>query len=100
MKWFNEWFAKKCREAWENRNQRKEAAISSDSILPTRDPSINIHSHGLSFTVYRANGGYVIEHRRYDAKHDRNDTGLYIITEDKDLGYEIGKIITFESIRS
>lgn len=98
MRWFNEWFAKKCREAWENRNQRKEVAISGNNILSTRD--LNIHSNGLNFTVYRANGGYVIEHRRYDANHDRNDTGLHIITEDKDLGHEIGKIITFESIRS
>lgn len=98
MKWFNKWFEKKCREAWENSRQEKELTLSSGNLVPARDNSIN--THGLNFTVYRANGGYIIEHRIYDKKHDRNNSGLHIITDDKELGEEIGKIITFESLRS
>lgn len=99
MKWFNKWFAKKCKEAWESVEQRKErnSSIGSADLLSVRDPMI--HSPGVTFTVYRATGGYIIENRKYDTKHDRNDTGLHIVTDDKDLGYEIGKIITFESLR-
>lgn len=96
-KWFNKWFEKKCREAWENSRQEKQL-ISSGNLIAARDNTIS--THGLSFTVYRANGGYIIEHRAYDKKHDRNNSGLHIITDDKDLGEEIGKIITFESLRS
>lgn len=98
MRWFNEWFYKKCRVAWENSKQRNESAIPANLLETAQEP--NIHANGLTFTVYRANGGYVIEHRRYNFKKDCNDTGLHIITEDKDLGAEIGKIITFETIRS
>ena len=98
MRWFNEWFYKKCRAAWENSKQRSESAIPANLLETAQEP--NIHANGLTFTVYRANGGYVIEHRRYNFKKDCNDTGLHIITEDKDLGAEIGKIITFETIRS
>ncbi len=98
MKWFNNWFEKKCREAWESSKQEKELALPVGNLIATRDNSIN--THGLNFTVYRANGGYVIEHRSYDKKHDRNNSGLHIITDDKELGEEIGKIITFESLRS
>lgn len=98
MQWFDKWFYKKCRAAWENSKKRSESAIPANLVAPAQEP--NIHANGLTFTVYRANGGYVIEHRRYNFKKDCNDTGLHIITEDKDLGAEIGKIITFETIRS
>ena len=39
-------------------------------------------------------------YRLYDTRKDRNENELHIITEDKDLGEELGKIITFESLRS
>jgi hypothetical protein len=54
----------------------------------------------MNFSVYRASGGTIIETRRYDRKRDTNDNSLHIITDDKDLGEEIGKIITFENLRS
>lgn len=62
--------------------------------------SSRIESRGMNFSVYRANGGYVIEHRVYDRKTDRSDNSLHIITDEKDLGEEIAKIITFENIRN
>ena len=30
-----------------------------------------INSNGMTFTVYRANGGHIIEHRVYDKRTDR-----------------------------
>jgi hypothetical protein len=56
-------------------------------------------SEGMRFQLYRASGGYVIETRHYDRKNDQNHYNLYIIHKDKDLGHEIGKIITMESLR-
>jgi hypothetical protein len=53
----------------------------------------------LQFTVYVANGGRVVETRRYDKKTDRNTNGLYVINNDADFGKEIDKIITMESLR-
>jgi len=93
MKWFYSWLGKKCQKAIEE--NQKEVVLASDS---TR--SIDMGTRGMNFTVYRANGGHVIETRKYDRKNDRSDHGLHIITDDKDLGEEIGKIITFENIRS
>jgi hypothetical protein len=49
--------------------------------------------------VYKASGGIVIETRAYDERKDRNNLGLYVITEDQDVGYEIGKIITYENLK-
>lgn len=93
MKIFKKWFAKMCQEAWENAKETR-----SDRITATVE-SNGLSSQGMNFTVYRANGGHIIEHRIYDRKTDRNNNSLHIITDDKDLGEEIGKIITFENLR-
>ena len=77
---------------------RKMARLeSADQPLVS---SSRIEARGMNFSVYRANGGYVIEHRVYDRKTDRSDNSLHIITDEKDLGEEIAKIITFENIRN
>jgi hypothetical protein len=56
-------------------------------------------SEGMRFQLYRASGGYVVETRVYDHRNDRSDTKMYVITEEQDVGHEIGKIITMESLR-
>jgi hypothetical protein len=97
MKWFNKWFAKKCKQAWED--SRADSPIK-ESLAAQLVAARSIDSHGMNFTIYRANGGYVIETRTYDKKRDSNDHNLHIITDDKELGEEIGKIITYQSLRS
>ena len=78
-----------------NKNRIKKA-----ESVPMIERSHSIESRGMNFTLYRANGGYIIEHRVYDHKTDRNNNSLHIITEEKNLGEEIAKIITFENLRS
>ena len=58
-----------------------------------------LESNGFRLQVYKANGGVVVETRNYDHRRDENRNSLYIITEDKDLGTEIGKIITMENLK-
>ena len=96
MKLFKNWFAKMCREAWENSRNVIEADVPQKLVTPAR----SIDSNGMNFTVYRANGGHIVETRQYDRKRDNNDHSLHIITDDKDLGEEIGKIITFERLKA
>lgn len=95
MSFFKKWFAKMCREAWEDANKVEQDVPAR---LSTAERSIN--SHGMNFTVYRADGGFVIETRQYDRKRDENNMNLHIITTDKDLGEELGKIITYQNLRS
>lgn len=96
MKWFDNWFAKKCKQAWENEQNSLNKYV--ETKLTAAEPEIS--SEGMNFTVYKASGGYVFESRRYDSKYDRRDCKLYIITEDMDIGTELGKILTFESLRN
>jgi hypothetical protein len=71
----------------------------SNSLVSKGSPSIDQPERAIQFTVYNANGGRVVETRRYDKKTDRNTNGLYVINNDADFGKEIDKIITMESLR-
>jgi len=94
MKWFDKWIAKKIAARYE-----EAIEIRKDSSIQRSDPRL-IDARGMNFTVHRANGGFIIETRKYDIKRDQTDNGLHIITDDKDLGEEIGKIITYETLRN
>jgi hypothetical protein len=68
-------------------------AIASDSEGP------NIQSQGFRLNVYGAAGGTIIETTKYDRQKDDHRHSLHVVTDDKDLGEELSKIITMESLR-
>ena len=65
--------------------------------IPVETSSLN--SEGMRFNLYKASGGFVVEIRTYDRRKDENINTMYIITEDQNLGDQMGKIITMESLR-
>lgn len=96
------WFLKKLMEGAE---YEKRQAQSQEINLPrvpiglSAERSIDQPDRAIQFTVYNANGGRVVETRRYDKKTDRSSNGLYVITSDTDFGREIDKIITMEALK-
>ena len=60
---------------------------------------VDLHSQGFRLQVYGASGGTIVETTKYDQKKDENRHSLYVVTEDKDLGEELAKIITMEQLR-
>ena len=69
------------------------ATITIDDVSP------NLSSQGFRLNIYGASGGTIVETTKYDRKHDENRNSLHVITDDKDLGEELGKIITMEQLR-
>ena len=61
--------------------------------------SVDLHSQGFRLQVYSASGGTIVETTKYDRKSDENRHSLHVVTEDKDLGEELAKIITMEQLR-
>jgi len=99
MKWFDRWFARKWRWAWENRDQLEEVAQVSPKparLVAAEDES---WEDGLRITIKKMIGGSVVSFRIYDRARDRSDNRHYIITDDQDFNTELGKIITMESMR-
>lgn len=70
---------------------------NSISIADSDGP--NIQSQGFRLNVYSASGGTIVETTKYDRKNDDHRHGLHVVTDDKDLGEELSKIITMESLR-
>jgi hypothetical protein len=59
----------------------------------------DLKSQSFRLNIYGASGGTIIETTKYDRKSDENRHSLHIVTEDKDLGEELAKIITMEQLR-
>jgi hypothetical protein len=98
------WFKKKViswvREDWDKvQNDGDNGLIPMDRHIVTSSKGRRLDQHGMNFTIYSANGGYVMEYNTYDPRTDERSTALHIITSDQDLGQSIAHIITFEMLR-
>lgn len=67
-------------------------ASPSRSIDEIRDPE-------LSFKVYCATGGYIMDFRRYNRKNDSYDGQLYVITKEEDIGERVARIVNLEMLK-
>lgn len=73
------------------RKMSRGLAIASDGETLSSEP--------LRLSIYRANGGTIVETRVYDRQKDRSQNQLHIVGHDQDLGQSLSKIITMESLR-
>ena len=53
----------------------------------------------ITFKVFGANGGMIVETNRYDEKMDNEAIGRYVISDDADLVESLGKIVSMEYLR-
>lgn len=102
MKWFDRWFYKKAKWAWENRDEM-EASIPVNKLrgagMQLAVAEDSGWEDGLRINVKKVIGGFVVSFRNYDRKTDRNSERHYIITDDQEFEKELGKFITLESMR-
>jgi len=73
-----------------NKSIRGSDTVASGETLSTEP---------IRLSIYRANGGMIVETRVYDRQKDRSQNQLHIVSHDDDLGHSIAKIITMESLR-
>ena len=84
---------------WIKRKLRNWVNDDQDILAVNETASHSLDSRGFRMQVWKASGGIVIETSAYDERKDRHLQSLHVITEDKDLGTEISKIITYESLK-
>lgn len=101
MKWFDRWFAKKCKQSWESASDGRyidvTSAVKGSNRVSTSD---GLRSDGIRMTMYHANGGYVLEFEKYDRLVDRMDRDLYVIQDDGDLGGHIARAVSMHLLRN
>ena len=71
----------------------------SGNVISVDSEGPNIQSQGFRLNVYSASGGTIVETTKYDRQKDDHRHSLHVVTDDKDLGDELSKIITMESLR-
>jgi hypothetical protein len=92
MKFIFKWLKDKINES-DPENYPRDNIVASDSISEG-----TLQSNGTNFSVYKADGGFVVETSWRDKHHDRH-TSLYLITEDQNFGERISQILTYEAIK-
>ena len=95
MNWFNRWFAKKCKQAWED-SQPEQNILSSGSVRINDGVEIE----GIRFTMMPANGGYILQSRHYDRKRDDHAFSTHLIHDGEDIAEAVGRIVAMEIYRS
>ena len=97
MKWFDNWFYRKCKWAWERDScvSSKPQAIGSVAV----EEDLHRLHDGISFHIKSVIGGRLVTVRSYDRRTDNSDHRTYVITDDQEFDRELGKIITLESMR-
>ena len=71
----------------------------SNQLISVDSEGPNIQSQGFRLNVYTASGGTIVETTKYDRQKDDHRHSLHVVTDDKELGEELAKIITMESLR-
>lgn len=102
MKWFDNWFTKKCREAWENssHNDRAEKyAVPGHSGALVSSHHGTLDARHTSFNIYNASGGFVVEVKCYDDKIERWQNSLHVVPKGKSLSKAIDQIILLEALK-
>jgi hypothetical protein len=111
MKWLKKKLAQWSREGNQYEEAESSQYIGSDVAIKQkshRDRGLNIVStgkpstfdaSGMTFTLYKSVGGFVLETHRYDAKLDRRLNELYMIDEEQDFAQQVAQAIMMESMK-
>jgi hypothetical protein len=98
MNWFDKWFAKKCKQAWENKNRFEESGIKMSSALQV-ERGRSEGTDRITFELSSAVGGKILNVRHYDERRDRHDHQTYVIPTGEDIGERVAKIVNLEMFK-
>jgi hypothetical protein len=99
MNWFDKWFAKKCKQTWENKNRFEESNMKISSGLQV-ERSRPEGEGRITFELSSAVGGRILNVRHYDERKDRHETQTYVIPSGEDVGERVAKIVNLEMFKS
>lgn len=112
MNWFDKWFYKQAKKAWESKDYYEEKEVDRDyknrisAKMNTLGMGQAMVERGnpegqdrISFELSSAVGGRILNVRRYDDRKDRHDNQTYVIASGEDVGARVAKIINLELLK-
>lgn len=108
MKWLDSWI-QRCYNRARDRDQAEPIMLDENPrrgrglsrvFSSNRRVEHNFDDRSvITFKVFGANGGMIVETNRYDEKRDTEAIGRYVISDDADLAESLGKIVSMEYLR-
>lgn len=103
MKWFDKWFYKQAKKAWESKDRYEDneqpkglkMAIGQMAIEKSRAEG----EDRINFELSSAVGGRILNVRRYDSRTDRQESTTYVIPSGDDVGARVAKILNLELLK-
>ena len=97
--WFQRWFLKHSRQAWQNGKQDHDMNIYS-----TPPPRVTGHRdlntrNSIDLSLIRADGGWIVQFTSYDDHHDRHNVYHHVIPDSEDFGPKLAEIVTLQCMR-
>ena len=88
---------------WTGGRKKRRQTLSSGNKTPSNSHHRVSHNFDdnsvITFKVYGANGGKIVEASRYDDSRDNEVIKLYIIEENADFTESLSRIVTMEYLR-
>jgi len=76
------------------------ATRASNKLISARGSNDLGDNRPMTFNIYRASGGSIVELRKYDNRKDHWDNQLHVIPDDVDFNDTLSKIVTLETLRA
>lgn len=96
MKLFDKWIVKKYNDII----KMNKMDIQKDQLISSKNSMYIESDNAINFTVFRADGGHVVQHRNADSRKTGINSKLTIINDTDDLGEVLTRIIVLEALRS
>lgn len=71
----------------------------SKSVMSIRESDRLGADPTLTFKIYTAHNGKIVEFTKYDNRTDRYDNQTYVLHKDDDIGDKIAKFVNLELLR-
>lgn len=94
MNWLKKKVIKWVREDWEKARADTSVGLRSNDYenRPDEEPI-------LTFRIYSATNGQILEFRRWDRKTDRSNNSTYLVPKDTDIGEYVNKCLSMEMLK-
>lgn len=103
MQWFDRWFLRMSKRAWEMAREQDEnppyaMGARSHKLVAVEDSRLSSRRK-MNMALMPANGGSILEISWYDSKKDHHDNDLYIIDDDDELAPQLASILMQHKMR-
>lgn len=101
MNIFEKWIVRRSLKIQRKYEEQDEVVpYHGNKLVSTRGGNELSDNRPMTFNIYRANGGTIVELRKYDNRKDHWDNQLHVIPDDVDFNETLSRIVTLETLRA